>query len=371
MKLLDREFLADFFRAFFVLVLLLSIVHMVDTLLAYYSEMFGEVENGLYWGIVLMMCQLPGVLVDLTAVAVCAAILWVVTRKARQNEILAWLSGGVSPSRLSAPLIGAAALVAISAVAVTEWVVSPAERHARYVERIHFKGDDPATFFLSENIFQKGIGDRFYIIGAYDQGSATMQNAHVVEYDPETRSPRWTLEVASGSLESANPDVWLFKEAILAKYGPDGEVISHQQWDEVRDNDLEHPMEERLNAFLGQRRRTDLMSFMELWEYVSILRAQGKQTSEFVTRLHAKLALPLGACIVALVVCAHVMRPRSQGVLIGLGGGLLWVIGYYAMFFGFQNLAQAGLLGSAALSTWMPNIIYGVIGVVMMLRTGR
>jgi lipopolysaccharide export system permease protein len=361
MKLLDREFLSDFFRAFLVLVLLLSIVHMVDTILSYYTQMFGETENGFYWGLVLMLCELPGILVDLAAVAVSAAILWVVTRKARQNEILAWLSGGISPARLSVPFLVASVLVGCCSLALTEWVVGVGERHAKFIDQVYFKGEDPSDFARDDQIFQKGTADRFYVIGSYDAASMRMLNPHVVEFDPETRLPAWRLEASSGYIDDPNAET----------FDKQGNVTSHRQWESIRDVELPYPMESRLKSFLGERHKPEYMGFLALRDYISILKAQGKEVSELTARLHAKLALPLGACIIALVVCAHVMRPRAQGVIGGLGGGLLWVIAYYAVFFGFQNVARAGVVLPPAISTWLPNVIFAVAGVVLMLRTGR
>jgi lipopolysaccharide export system permease protein len=344
---------------------------MVDSLLTYYTQMFGDTDNGVYWGLAMMICRLPSILVDLTAVAVSAAILWVVTRKARQNEILAWLSGGVSPARLSVPFLIAAAIVASGSLALNEWIVGPAERHAKFIDQIHFKGEDPSSFARDEYIFQKGTGERFYVIGSYDAAAMRMVNPHVVEYDPQTRLPAWKLEASSAYIEDFDAEIWRFDDVIYATYDASGNVTTHRQWDSIRDVELPYPMEARLKSFLGERHKPEYMGFRALWDYVSILKAQGKEVSEYTARLHAKLALPLGACIVAFVVCAHVMRPRSQGVIGGLGGGLLWVMSYYAVFFAFQRIAQSGIILPAAFATWAPNIVFAVVGVVLMLRTGR
>ncbi|MBI5154354.1 LptF/LptG family permease, partial [Candidatus Poribacteria bacterium] len=126
MNLIDREFIADFLKALALLVFLVCVVVLVNTFLDMYQEIFGGVEHGFYWAFLYYLCILPDTLVQSIAVAAAAAILWVVSKKARQNEILAYLAGGISPMRLAVPLLLCVFAVSIAALMVNEFVVADA-----------------------------------------------------------------------------------------------------------------------------------------------------------------------------------------------------------------------------------------------------
>jgi lipopolysaccharide export LptBFGC system permease protein LptF len=100
------------------------------------------------------------------------------------------------------------------------------------------------------------------------------------------------------------------------------------------------------------------------------VQSQGKVVTQHVIQLHQRLALPLAAVVVALVVCGHIIHPRSQGVLVGLGGGLGWVLAYYGVFLLFQNLGDRGLL-PAAVAVWFANVVFAIFGVAILLRGSR
>jgi lipopolysaccharide export system permease protein len=113
-----------------------------------------------------------------------------------------------------------------------------------------------------------------------------------------------------------------------------------------------------------------MMSFPQLHQYVRLLESQNKDVSEEATKLHLKLAVPLATIVIAILMCAHVMRASPRGVLIGFGGGLAWVVSYYIVLLGCKKLGYQGTLASPALAAWLPNVAFGLIGLVSLIRRG-
>lgn len=371
MTLLDREFVGDFFRALLVLMCLLALVDLVDVLLSFYDAIFGAVDNGLYWVMLFYVCRLPGNLVQAVVFAVAAAILWVVARKSRQNEILAWLAGGISPMRLAVPFLGASLFISILTLAVSEYLVGPAQTQAELIDKQRLNPNAMANASAADNlIFQRGAANRFYLIESYDSAGEIMNHPVIVQMNKAGTSPQWELSADSANLV-AKEGYWRFSEAVLRRFDSDGlRVVGFDTYATVTDKEIALPMEADLQHFLGAKRNPQLMSISDLARYVRLVQSQGKVVTQHVVQLHARLALPLAALVVALVVCGHIIHPRSRGVLVGLGGGLGWVLAYYGIFLLFQSLGEKGLL-PAAPSVWVANIVFAVVGVGVLMRGSR
>lgn len=372
MTLLDREFVGDFFRALFVLLCLLALVDLVDVLLSFYDAIFGAVDNGLYWVFLYYICRMPGNLVQAVVFAVAAAILWVVARKSRQNEILAWLAGGISPMRLAVPFLGASLVISCCTLAISEYLVGPAATQAELIDsqRLNPSASRGGSNAGDSQIYLRGAGQRYYLIQSYDSAAEIMNQPVIVQMNEAGTLPQWQLGAQSANLV-ANEDYWRFTEAVLRRFDETGRrVVEFETYATVTDQELALPMEGDLEHFLGAKRNPQLMSISDLARYVHLVQSQGKVVTQHVVQLHTRLALPLAALVVALVVCGHIIHPRSRGVLVGLGGGLGWVLAYYGVFLMFQSLGERGLM-PAAPSVWIANVVFAVLGVAILLRGSR
>ncbi|MCB2157001.1 LptF/LptG family permease [bacterium] len=378
MNLIDREFISDFFKALATLVFLVAIVVLIDTLLDNYQEILGGTQHGAYWAFMYYVCSLPKKLVESISIATAAAILWVVTTKARHNEILAYLAGGISPQRLAVPLVGGAVLVAVVAIGLNEMVVAPAEREAEVIERVHIKQKDESVITRNKHIYQRGAGSRIYVIDSFDSATDSMVYPIIIDRHKEVNVPERILQADSARLvqEPGKPDHWEFQNATLRTMDTRARITSFQEFGLLSDLDLQAKdgmpkMEPNLQKFLSKLDDPDMMNFWQLWEYTNLLDSQGKQVSKLRTTMHMKLALPLATVVIALLMCAHVMRPSSRGVFVGFGGGMAWVIGYYLTLILFQSLGEQGWGLPPSLAAWLPNIAFSVIGIVSLIRGGR
>lgn len=370
MTLLDREFVGDFFRALFVLLCLLALVDMVDVLLSFYDAIFGAVDNGLYWVMLYFLCRMPGNLVQAVVFAVAAAILWVVARKSRQNEILAWLAGGISPLRLAVPFLGASLAISVATLLVSEYLVGPAQTQAELIDRQRLNPSGGGGSLGDNQVYLRGASNRYYLIESYDSAAEIMNRPIIVQMNDGGTLPQWQLAAESANLV-AQEGYWRFTEAVLRRFDPDGlRVVEFETYATVTDKELALPMEADLEHFLGAKRNPQLMSISDLARYVRLVQSQGKVVTQHVVQLHTRLALPLAAVVVALVVCGHIIHPRSRGVLVGLGGGLGWVLAYYGVFLLFQNLGDRGLV-PAAVAGWFANVVFAIVGVAILLRGSR
>lgn len=373
MKLLDRELLGDFFRTFLMLEVLLLTLLFAEVTISRFGDIVGSEEgNRLFWAAVYFALRVPRFVVDSSVVAVAASILWNVTRRTRTNEILACLAGGISPMRLSAPLLCGAALVFVGVLALNELVVPEATQRAMHVERRHIQGRAEEDVTRTRNLFQRGAEGRLYLIEVFEPANARMTNVTIIDVNQGTRQPEWILNADVGTL--VGPDggeQWEFENATVRHFDELGRLTSHESHKRLQERDLDRAIEPTLLRFLSNLGRPEYMNSRELRDHVKVLDAQGRNPAEFIVALHAGFALPLAIVIIAMIVCAHVMQPKTQGMLLSFGGGLAWIAGYYAVFVAATRLGETGEVMSPVLAAWLPSAVFGILGIGLLIRSSR
>jgi lipopolysaccharide export system permease protein len=97
------------------------------------------------------------------------------------------------------------------------------------------------------------------------------------------------------------------------------------------------------------------------------LLALDKQINSFKVEIHKKVSIPF-ACIIFVLVGAPLgMKARKSGLAIGFASIGFFVF-YYVFLLGGEQLADRRLL-PPALAVWMPNIVLGALGAILVLSS--
>jgi lipopolysaccharide export system permease protein len=92
-----------------------------------------------------------------------------------------------------------------------------------------------------------------------------------------------------------------------------------------------------------------------------------KRVNSYLVEFHKKFSVPF-ACIVFVLVGGPLgMRARKSGTAIGFAS-ILFFIFYYLCLLGGETLSDRGLL-PPWLAMWAPNIVLGIVGLVLVVRT--
>jgi len=361
-SLLDRDLVADLARTLLTLLGLMAILFMADTLVGWLGAA-GD-KAGLHWMLVYYVLRLPSFFLDVAAVAAAASVLWVAARKARTNELLAWMAGGISPRRIAAPLILAGVAAAALTFVCQETFAYRWRRTAGQVEEVYRSGKDTSQLARSENIYQRLGKGRIVAIDAFNSAEETMEGITVVDLYPKAYAPNRIVRAARAVRPEGIADgLWRFEEASVRTFGKDGTMASFERLPE-----LEFELDAEVARFLGNVDDPETMTAFELWRYAKLVDAQGKDTAHLRALLHQKLALPAGIAVIVLVMCAHSISARAMGAIAGFGGGLVWMAGYYGAVAMSRKIADANVDLSPILVAWLPNLAFGGWGIFAMAR---
>lgn len=364
----DRDLIRTFLITFGVMILFSQIGIFIYTLLNQYRYAFAGEESKLGWVLLYFVFSMPRQMVYTFPVATAVSVLWTYTVKARQNEILAYYVGGVSPVRLATPLLIISFFLGSLSYLMTELLATRGDRAAERIERIHIEERPLETVTRERNVFQKGQGSRFYNVESFNPSEQQMDIVSVVHMNEDWTGPLWQLEARYvEGLVIDGQQQWAFIDAAYREFDEDGKVTAYREAPRILGNEVTPPIERELDRYIRQRFRPDQMNFFELREYIGLFKLQNRRDFRLETILHFNFAVPLGCFVLALLMAGHILRPRATGVVIGFGGGLLFMTAYFVLLIFSREFAGEGTI-HPWLGAYGPNVIFAGVGLFLLSR---
>jgi len=307
--------------------------------------------------------------------AVLIATLSTFGRMSGDNEITALRASGVSPIQLMIPAIFWALLITIWVAWFNNYVL-PDWNHRTKLLQIDISRKKP-TFMLEPNIYNFDIPNYVLHSQQVDQENATLYDVTI--YDEHVPSKRSTIAAKKGRLEFVP-----IQEAIILTL-LDGE-IHRPSMDEDNPNGYEHT---RFDSALFRLKRPGMsfkrkqegwkgdreLSVQQLLERIDQIADKTdpysiKRVSQYQVEIHKKFSIPV-ACLVFILIGAP-LGIMSQKGGIGVSGSvsLLFFSIYWMFLGGGEDLADRSKL-SPALSMWLANIVFTIVGFWMIWLAQR
>jgi len=363
--LLDRDFLKSFLQAFVTAMALAFVLTLVNELLDYYRYIFGSGESKLGYVLLYYVMTLPDQASFMLPLATSASILWVLLTKARENEILAYFSCGVGPARLARPFLLCAMIISACGLYLSESVVGPANATAYRIEKIHIKNRKESTVTQQSDIVLGLKDQRVGFVDSFDDKFRKMEDAAFIDKSADGRTIRQKIEIREGTLTD---DDWTLVDVTIQKFDDRGNITESVTHPKIFGSQIEPPIEASLVKFLSATQNPDRMTYRQLRSYLDLQAEQGKKRNpKWETDLQLKLAVPMVSLVLALLMCAHAIRPSSSGVMKSFGGGLVWMAVVTAVQMALRKLGDSGVI-PAILAAWLPMFIFGVLGTFLLTR---
>ncbi|MCC6546401.1 LptF/LptG family permease [Candidatus Sumerlaeota bacterium] len=359
----DRDLIRSFFQAFLTITAFVLVGYFVSVVLDQYRFMF--TGSKFWWVLYYFLITIPRQASYIIPVGTAVSILWVYTVKARNNELLAYLVGGVSPLRLARPLLIVSAVLAVACYMTIEFLANPGDRIANVVERVKIQEKGQDVISTEKNVFKKGQGNRFYNIKSYSSVAQTMDQPTIIDMGEKWNLPSWRVDADRAEFRD---DKWYFKNATFRRFNEAGAVTQYDHFDkDVTAKELGIELEEELGKYLRERFRANEMGFMELVNYIGLFREQGQSTAKLQTQLYFNFVIPLGAFVLAVLMCGHILRPSSAGVVVSFGGGLVLLAIYYIIIVMVRQLSLYGMF-PPLVSAVVPNLFFLAFGLYLLHR---
>lgn len=286
-----------------------------------------------------------------TAIGVALAV----SRLARESELNAMRAAGIPLRRILWPVLWVGVILAVANFLIVEKLIPPASKQYRNVtSQASVVGSAPA--FKSNVMLQL---DRytasFGSIQRTKQGSVLLKD--IVIFERPKAGEIWLYVADEGVYDDGVwtiPNTFAWKMSgmdLLATHS--GEIVINER---IRVPDLfVQPTPEEETA-------------TDLWKAIVAGKASKSDTTILEIAYHVKFSLPASCLVFALVAASFAVAMVRSGPFVGL----LVSMGLVMLFYNV-HIVSTEIIGKNGwlpplLSAWLPDVLYAVVGVVLLWR---
>ncbi len=362
MKVLTRYILGEFTKPF---VLALAGFSVIVLVVQVFNDMhlLMEFKPGIGVTLKYFFFFLPSFMVQILPIACLFGVLFSMGTLSRGNELIAMRSGGVDIYRIAVPLFFAGAAICVLSLLFSELVVPTAEARKRHTKTVEITHSPEESANLSrQNISMVGTEGEIYHIGSFDGSTNTMTDILVLEFDSDMRL-KSRLDARVARYENSQ---WIFFSGYQRAFDDTGAEISDQAFDRAA-----IPLPEKPADFLKAQKEPGELNMVELTSYIRQLKHNGSDYHKELVTLYLKFASPFGCVIMVIlgVPWGWSMR-KYTGVIASVGICTLVAFAYIGGMQIGQHLGESGLV-SPFLSVWIANVIFAVIGPILLVWKNR
>jgi LPS export ABC transporter permease LptG/LPS export ABC transporter permease LptF len=358
-RYLIRETLGPFALALALFTFLLSVQPMLNTAQTLVSK-------GVPMGTIgyLLLTLLPQALGVTVPMAFLAGVVMALGRFSGDREAVAMMACGVSPVRLIRPMMLLAAVAAGATFYVLVWLMPDANQSFRAV-----------TFELTTKMAAEDVRPRLFYEGFPGK---------VILIGDRKSNGRWAEVMIADTSIPGRPAIQLAESgglvvddtARLVNIVLEG-VSSYRPLEKAGEYQVQRSGEELATidpkTVFGDGsapgRGFNEQTLTELKAHAAEKVAVGMSPHNEIMFAQQRFAFPLACMVFAIIGVALGVNTRKDGKMAGFAIGIGVIMAYYGLNTLFDGQAKGGAF-PAVWARWMPNIILGTAGVVMLwLRT--
>ncbi len=308
----------------------------------------------------------PSMLYQITPLSVLIAVLVTFSLLNRSSEIVAMKATGISVYRLVIPVIVIAAVLAGGLFAFDQFYLPQANRKQEALRNI-IKGKPAQTTLNPDQkwIFgQQRPGDpgRIFYYQFFDPDQNAFANLSLFEFDPKTFALTRRI-FASRAVWSETSHAWNFENGWERNI--QGSTLS--SFREFHTATFPEVHEEP-GYFKKESLQSQEMNFGQLDRYIGDLQQSGFDTMRLRVQLWHKLAYPLVTIVMAVLAIPFALSMGRRGSLTGIATAIGIAVGYWVIAGLFDEMGSVNYLPSA-IAAWSPDILFGLVGGYLLLRT--
>jgi LPS export ABC transporter permease LptG/LPS export ABC transporter permease LptF len=356
-----REFLTTFVMVLVSFVLLMLVFTFFELLGDIIRNRTPLVTVGEY-----LIDLTPSMIYNIAPLGVLVAVLVTFGVLTRTSEFTAMKATGISLYRVMVPIVVVSALIAVILFLFDESYLPSANRRQEALRSV-IKGRPAQTFLRPDQkwIFgqqEPGKPGRIFYYQFFDPDQYRFANLTVFEFNPENFSLSRRIFASSVHWEPQLQQ-WVFEHGWERRF--DGEAVSSYNQFNVESFP---EIAERPQYFTKQALQSQEMTFGQLQRYIRDLRQSGFDTKQLSVQLNLKIAYPLVTLVMAVMAIPFALSMGKRGSLTGIATAIGLAVAYWVVKGMFEALGNVNLLPTL-LAAWSPDLLFGLTGAYLLLRT--
>jgi lipopolysaccharide export system permease protein len=314
----------------------------------------------------------PEFLVMVLPITLLLALLYTLTNHSRYNEITAMRAAGISLGRICAPYFAVGCFLSIALFGLNELLVPYTSDLKDQILARHVQGpEDVESKSKFRNFgFTNARGHRAWFISEYNVANAEMLKPKVSWYDPDGSIKQlwadraiytngvWTFYNAA-EYSQANATASLMPSLLT-------NVLATPEFDETP---RQIRSEIKISTYESMRRnRSSDIPLTDIFAYLRLHPDLPPADSAWLfTKFHGRLAAPWTCLVVVLIAIPFGAATGRRNLFVGVAGSIFICFAFFVIQQVCLALGTGGYL-PAWLAAWLPNLIFGAIGMVLILR---
>jgi lipopolysaccharide export system permease protein len=304
-----------------------------------------------------LIFNLPWWIIQVLPVAVLLAVLFSLGGLARTGEITALKAAGVNLWRIIILFLAAGLFISMMDIVLREKIIPFTVKHSEKVRIEKIRKEK-----LSRTVEFNDL-----VVSLPDNGRMTIGYLNA----KEGRIWRIVIDYYNDSFQLARQIVaeegkwtdnkWIMENGVERIFNSGGFKETG-----FKEKELSLPFD--IEDFILVKTRPEQMSTKEFKDYINQLKTLGVPPEKEIIRLYSRWAVVFSHIIVMLIGIPFALGLGSHhGKIISFTFALILAFIYWGLQAVGQSLGENGLI-SPILSAWLGNIVFGVIGTVLLLR---
>lgn len=363
--ILDEYVIREFVQTFIMVLTSFVLLMLVFT----FFELLGDIIRN-HTALVVVVEYLanltPSMVYSITPMSVLISVLVVFGGLNRSSELTAMKASGISLYRIVLPILVIASILAGSLFLFGESYLPTANRKQEALHNV-IKGKPAQTYLRPDRKWmfgqqERGKSERIFYYEFFDSDNDRFANITIFELDPTTFLLSRRIFAAGAHWDPA-VHRWIFEHGWQRSF--DKNIVTDYQTFEVTTFPELHEVPQ---YFKKETRQSQEMSFTELRRYIRDLRQSGLDTMRLRVQLNRKLAQPLITLVMAILAVPFALSMGKRGSLAGIGIAIGMAIAYLFVDGMFEAMGNVNML-PAFLAAWSPDLLFGLAGSYLLLRT--
>jgi len=359
MKIIQRYILNDFVKYLVFCLVVLVFIYIVINLFDNLGKFLAK--NVLLKDIVIYYLYLiPSYIVLLIPVASIMAIFFIFGIMTKHKELIALKSSGFNINRLFMLIIIAGGVLSTGTFVFQEtvgvWAQTRMFEHKQ--EKIDKRPRGQVT--RRSNFFYHGEDNWIYFVRRFD-GLRNNVDGIILWQVAENNRIKKRVDATEGIYDA----VWKFRNATVREFDTLGnEIVNSHSY-------LEMPeLRERPEDFLKRIKPLEEMNFLEISSFVRRKARAGEDVAKEEVELNYRFSYPVITIVVLLITLPLSVVLKKGGIAIGLGISIVLAFVYWGIIQSCRAYGVAGLI-EPVLAAWLPNILFGVVGIFLVFKVPR
>ena len=362
-KTLDRYILEELLQPFLFGLAFFVTIWLIDLMMELINLIFSKGVPASVTAF-LFLYNLPPTLVISFPMAILLANLIAFGRLSSDSEVIALKAGGYSFARIVTPAIAFGIFITGLTFLFNEKIVPISnDKFAKLFRReVTLKRPLPK---ISENrFFEAGPGRKFFV-QKYDEKTRMMLG--VVMYEGQPKNFPRIIEAKRARMDEGKCMFWDGRISDLKSSGDDYHYTFYDVMEYPIDTHYVNPDD------VPDNKNSRRMNMTELYAYIQELKQKGmteKAINQNWIEFWTKTSIPFASLIFVFIGAPLGTTTSRSGTSIGVGLSVVIIFIYYILFAAGRAFANGGIL-PPLLGVWLPNIVIGIVGLLLIRNAQR